>query len=139
MARFRTSKFNAEDTEIEEAEPGAEPAEPEQERPTFVPLTTGTRVFYVIAQEGMIKQARKDKSVPEGAKVVEKVPMARLTDECVVAALIRGELTEPINVADHWNADALLVEPSGFLRELGKVCSPLVVRLRGDWLSLVWA
>lgn len=101
-------------------------------------------IVYVIHQS-RIDAPEKGIDLPPGARLVEKIPLSRLTDDCQVMAIIAtGEntrkLSEAINVGDHWNPElefgAGMVITQTFCAELGRVASPLSVRIRDGWLSL---
>lgn len=96
-------------------------------------------VLYILHEEGL-PGAAHNTEIPEGAKLVKQVPLNRLTDTCAVAALVRGELREPVRVEDHWNEHgeygAGLVITNTFVSALGKSCLPLVIRIRNGVLSL---
>jgi hypothetical protein len=94
------------------------------------------RVVYAIAQHGTLSDAKKLK-LPEGTRLVETLHLERLSDDCAVAAIFKGEGCKAVNVSDHWDGGGL--RRSSFLSALAQSANPLVVRLRDDVLSLRWA
>jgi hypothetical protein len=94
------------------------------------------KTLYVLCQSGTIADARKAK-LPVGAKLVDSIPLTRLTDECSVGVLYNGEGRKAIDCKAHWDGEGIV--RSTFCTALGTAALPLVVRLRGDVLSLNWA
>lgn len=105
------------------------------------PRTADGKIHYVLCQHGTLHavRTRTDIEFPPGIRLTEKVPMARLTPDCLVSAFIRNQITAPVSVGDHYDGDRELVVNSTFLPELGMACVPLSVRLREGVLTLRWA
>ena len=103
------------------------------------PRTESGLIHYVIAQHGTLKAALKSGFEADGARLVESVPIARLTEECQVSALRNGKITPPINVAEFWDGAHEAVYSGPFLCALGETCAPLVIRVREGVLTLRWA
>jgi hypothetical protein len=95
-----------------------------------------TRTLYILAQHGAMADARKAK-LPAGARLVEALPLDRLTDECMVGVLYRGEGRKAVDCAKHWNGESM--ELPAFISEIAKSALPLVVRIKDNVLSLRWA
>lgn len=105
------------------------------------PRTQSGRIHYVLVQHGTLKaiQARKDLQLPEGVRLTEQVPLARLTPECDVSSIVRDKVTVPVTVAGHWDEGREMVVSSSFLCALGEKCAPLAIRVLGGILTLRWA
>lgn len=95
-----------------------------------------TKTLYVLAQHGAMADARKVK-LPAGARLVETLPLDRLTDECMVGVLFKGEGRKAVDCAKHWNGES--IEQPAFIGELARNALPLVVRIKDGVLSLRWA
>ncbi len=104
-------------------------------------------VLYVLPEQNS-PEARRDQQGnkfegPANARIVDQVPLARLTDDCSVCAFVDGEMQTVIPVSKYWDNEAQMgvgmVVTAPFLEALGKTCAPLGVRVRNGMLSLVWA
>jgi hypothetical protein len=95
----------------------------------------------VLVQHGTLKalKSRTDIKLPEEVRVVERVPLARLTPDCLVSTFLGDKITAPVNVAEHWDESTENVVPSTFLRVLGGRSVPLCIRVLSGILTLRWA
>ena len=114
---------------------------PPPRRPAPAPKTKDGRIHYVLVKHGSLKalKSRTDIKMPADLRIVERIPLARLTPDCLVSTFLLDKITAPVNVAEHWDESTENVVTSSFLRVLGGRSVPLCIRVLSGNLTLRWA